>query len=91
MSGLFWWAWQIVLILLGSFFLYYGVELLISAYGLNDPYTFIMTFFASNFIILISAALIVGFVYRMVAVYRQLKNTSSGSNDSKNNSTENRN
>jgi len=91
MSGLFWWAWQIVLILLGSFFLYYGVELLISAYGLNDPYTFIMTFFASNFIILISAALIVGFVYRMVAVYRQLKNSSSGSNDSKNNSTENRN
>jgi len=90
-SGFFWWAWQIVLILLGSFFLYYGVELLISAYGLNDPYTFIMTFFASNFIILISAALIIGFVYRMVAVYRQLKKTSSGSNNSQNNSTGNRN
>ena len=90
-SGFFWWAWQIVLILLGSFFLYYGVELLISAYGLNDPYTFIMTFFASNFIILISAALIIGFVYRMVAVYRQLKKTSSGSNNSQNSSTGNRN
>jgi hypothetical protein len=79
MSGIFWWIRQIVLILLGSFFLYFGVELLISSYGLNDPYTFLMTFFASNFIILISAALVFCFVYRMVAVYRQLKNIEPGS------------
>ena len=65
--------------LVGFFFLYYGVELLISSYRLNDPYTFIMTFFASNFIILISAALVFGFAYRMVTVYRQLKNIESGS------------
>jgi len=75
MSGILWWIWQIVLIILGTFFLYYGVELLIASYELNNPFTFIMTFFASNFIILISAALIFGFIYRMVAVYRQLKNT----------------
>jgi len=73
MSGIFWWIRQIVLILLGFFFLYYGVQLLISSYGLNDPYTFIMTFFASNFIILISATLIFCFAYRMIRVYRQLK------------------
>ena len=71
MSGIIWWIRQLVLIGLGSFFLYYGVKLLISSYDLNDPYTFLMTFFASNFIILISAALVVGFAYRMVAVYRQ--------------------
>jgi hypothetical protein len=79
MSGIFWWIRQIVLISLGSFFLYYGVELLISSYGLNDPYTFIMTFFASNFIILISATLIFGFAYRMITVYRQLKKNDSSS------------
>ncbi|MBT8365833.1 MAG: hypothetical protein KJP23_14150 [Deltaproteobacteria bacterium] len=79
MSGIFWWIRQIVLILLGSFFLYYGVELLISSYGLNDPYTFLMTFFASNFIILISAALVIGFAYRMIAAYRKSKNIESGS------------
>lgn len=73
MSGLFWWIWQVVLILVGSFFLYYGIELLISSYSLKDPYTFLMTFFASNFIILISAALIVGFTYRMISVYKHLK------------------
>ena len=74
MAGIFWWIRQIALILLGSFFLYYGVELLISSYDLDDPYSFIMTFFASNFIILISATLIFGFAYRMITVYRQSKN-----------------
>jgi hypothetical protein len=73
MSGTFWWTRQVVLILVGAFFLYYGIELLISSYGLKEPHTFLMTFFASNFIILISAALIVGFAYRMISVYRQLK------------------
>jgi hypothetical protein len=79
MSGIFWWTRQVVLILVGAFFLYYGIELLISSYGLKEPYTFLMTFFASNFIILISAALIVGFAYRMVAVYRQSRNIEFGS------------
>jgi hypothetical protein len=79
MSGIIWWTRQVVLILVGAFFLYYGIELLISSYGLKEPYTFLMTFFASNFIILISAALIIGFAYRMVAVYRLSKNIESGS------------
>ena len=79
MSNLFWWIRQVILILIGTFFLFFGVQLLISAYELKDPYTFIMTFFASNFIILISAALIIGFAYRMVTVYRKLKNTDSES------------
>ena len=77
MSGMLWWTRQVVLVLIGSFFLYYGIELLISSYRLKDPYTFIMTFFASNFIILISATLIIGFVYRMVIVYRQLRDMNS--------------
>ena len=74
MSGKFWWAWQVVLILVGAFFLYYGIELLISSYRLKEPYTFLMTFFASNFIILISAALIFGFAYRIISVYRHIRN-----------------
>ena len=80
MSVILWWTRQIVLILLGSFFLYYGIELLISSYDLKDPYSFIMTFFASNFIILISATLVFGFAYRMVSVYRRSKHTESDSN-----------
>jgi hypothetical protein len=75
MSNLFWWIWQIILISVGAFFLYFGIRLLISAYEFNDPFTFLMTFFASNFIILISGTLIIGFVYRMIIVYRLSKNS----------------
>ncbi|MEJ2167070.1 MAG: hypothetical protein P8X90_16185 [Desulfobacterales bacterium] len=73
MPGIFWWVRQIVLILVAGFFLYYGIEMLIFAFGLKAPHVFLMTFFASNLIILISAALIVGFAYRMLRVYRQMR------------------
>ena len=73
MSIIFWWIRQVVLIVIGAFFLYYGIHLLISSYSLKDPFVFIMTFFASNFIILISATLVFGFAYRMVIAFRQSK------------------
>lgn len=53
------------LILVSLFFLAFGIHVLLAAYRLNDPHTFIMTFFASNFIILISGALIVGLILRL--------------------------
>ena len=77
MGTIFWWIRQAALVLLGAFFLYFGIQVLISAYALEDPFNFLMTFFASNFIILISATLIVGFVWRMISVYRLLKRTDS--------------
>jgi hypothetical protein len=77
MSNLFWWLRQIILISISAFFLYFGIRLLISAYEFNDPFTFLMTFFASNFIILISGTLIIGFIYRMITVYRLSKNSDS--------------
>ena len=75
MSIIFWWIRQVVLILIGAFFLYFGIELLISSYDLKNPFFFIMNFFAANFIILISATLIFGFTYRMVTVFRNAKKT----------------
>ncbi len=77
MSNLFWCIRQLVLISISAFFLYFGIRLLVSAYNLNDPFTFLMTFFASNFIILISAALMIGFAYRMITAYRQSRNPDS--------------
>ena len=68
-----WWVQQAGLILLGGFYLYFGIQMLIGAYTLDNPLAFIMTFFASNLIILISAVLIVGFVYRLAVVIRQSK------------------
>ena len=77
MSETYWWIRQVILVAIGAFYLYFGIQVLISAYSLNDPFSFVLTFFASNFIILISAALLVGFVLRMVTYYRKSKEMDS--------------
>ena len=65
-----WWIWQSILVLLCSFFLVLGIQILIRSYQLNNPFYFMMIFFSSNLIILISAVLMAGFLYRMLGVYR---------------------
>ena len=74
MPSRLWWIRQILLTLLGGFFLLFGVCLLILAYHLNDPFRFIMTFFASSLMILISAALLLGFIVKMIAECRGYDN-----------------
>ena len=56
---------HIFLIIVSCFFLLFGVHVLIAAYQLTDPFSFVMAFFASNLIILISAALTLGFAIRL--------------------------
>jgi len=68
-AKIFFWIKHILMVLLSCFFLMFGIHILIAAYQLNDPFSFILTFFASNFIILISAALIFVFIYRMKVFY----------------------
>jgi hypothetical protein len=72
MSGILWWIRQVIFVLLGGFFLVFGIQLLLSAYQLRDPFWFVMTFFASNLIILISAALLVGFILRIIRPHKQV-------------------
>jgi len=59
------WIKHIGWIILSGIFLVFGVHILIAAYRLNDPFSFILTFFASNFMILFSAALVFVFAYRI--------------------------
>ncbi len=54
------------------FFLAFGIDILKGAYQLNDPFSFIMTFFSASFIILISAALCISFIIKMIRVYQKL-------------------
>jgi len=70
-SIFFWWIRQIVLLLAGCFFLFFGIQLLIGAYRLKDPSWFIMLFFSSNLIILISATILVGIIFRMITFRRK--------------------
>lgn len=55
---------------LSGLFLVFGIHLLAASYRLNDPFSFVMTFFASNLMILISAVGVIASVIRMVQLYR---------------------
>lgn len=59
-----------VLLILSGVFLVFGVHVLVAAYRLNDPFSFVLTFFASNLIILISGVGVAGFLIRLVQGYR---------------------
>jgi hypothetical protein len=63
--GLWWWLGQLLLTAVACFFVCFGVLLLVGAYGLKDPYSFIMTFFGASLMILISLVMAMGFVMRM--------------------------
>ena len=75
MSNKRWWIRQIILILVDGFFLCFGIDILIAAYQLNDPFYFVMIFFSSNFIILLSLTMLVALIYQMIGFYR---NSNSG-------------
>ena len=60
----------ILLLAVGIFFLMVGILLLISAYQLTNPFAFIITFFASNLMILISATLSIGFALQFIKACR---------------------
>lgn len=70
-----WWVFQILLILVSIFFFIFGIDLLMASYRLGDPFSFIMTFFAASFILLISATLAVSFFIKMIRVFRRIQNT----------------
>nr|WP_320192372.1 hypothetical protein [uncultured Desulfobacter sp.] len=69
----FWWIAQVLCFLISIFFFVFGIDLIRGAYGLDDPFSFIMTFFAASFIILISLALSLVFLIKMIRVYRCLR------------------
>ena len=73
-----WWVWQTILVLVSVFFMIFGIQLCIYSYQLNDPFNFILTFFASNLIILISGVLLIGFVYRMIGVFKLMRKKKDG-------------
>lgn len=74
---------RIIVVGIGScIFLLFGIERLWGSYQLTNPHYFILTFFASNLIILIS---MVGFIYVVITVVtsiRTARRTESG-NDTK--------
>lgn len=68
-----WWLRSIFLSIISAFFLIWGFKELSRAYALPHPGEFLASFFSSSFIILISASLLLGFIWRMVIRYKKLK------------------
>jgi hypothetical protein len=63
--GLLWWLRQMVCTGMAIFFTGFGTCLLIGAYRLGNPFSFIMTFFGASLMIMISAVMVLGFIIRM--------------------------
>ena len=68
---LVWWTVAAASAILSIFFLFVGISLCRAAYDLEHPYQFILTFFSSNLIILISVVILLGAVLRMIGRVRQ--------------------
>lgn len=75
----------ILLLIIGIFFLIVGILLLVSSYQLNNPYAFIITLFASNLMILISATLVLGFALRLFKGHGSHSHKSKDQSDNDNN------
>lgn len=68
-----WWVRSIILSVISALFLIWGAKELSRAYALPHPGEFLASFFSSSFIILISASLLLGFIWRMVIKYKKIK------------------
>lgn len=73
MPMIVWWVRQIIFILAAIFFFLFGVHLLIASYSLKDPFSFVMTFFASNLIILISLVMVIAFGFQIIKYWKSRK------------------
>ena len=63
---LLWWTVCGASAIASIFFLFVGISLCIASYNLNHPHQFILTFFASNLIILISVVIIIAVIVRVI-------------------------
>ncbi|MBF0476207.1 MAG: hypothetical protein HQK59_10300 [Deltaproteobacteria bacterium] len=71
-----WWTVQICWVVVSVFFTIFGIDLLRAAYHLNHPSYFLLTFFSSNLIILISGAILAGMLVRIYLRFRPAKTNS---------------
>lgn len=79
-----WWCIQCIMILLSIFFTIFGIDLLIGAYSTSNPFTFIMVFFSSSLIILISLTILIGIIIKIIRVYKSLKSNPEDQNNQNN-------
>ena len=65
-----WWTLSSASAVLSIFFLFLGIHLCWASFHLGHPHLFILTFFASNLIILISVVILAGVIVRIIGRLR---------------------
>jgi len=70
MNNILWWTLRIGIGVVSLFFLAIGIDTLIASYKLQNPLEFIMYFFSSNMLILVSG---VGIIYTGFQLYGRLR------------------
>ena len=73
MDSIFWWFKQIVILFVSGFFLHRGIMVLIASYGLDNPFNFVMYFFSSSLLILVSASIM---LYPLFRIHARLRGVS---------------
>ncbi|MBW2631364.1 MAG: hypothetical protein JRC90_06305 [Deltaproteobacteria bacterium] len=73
MNAFFWWISKIFIGIASLFLFIRGVEVLIGSYSLNNPAEFIMYFFSSSMLILVSA---VGVIYSAIRIFKRIREES---------------
>jgi hypothetical protein len=78
MGSSFWWGKNIGIAFFAIFFLAFGVETLVGSFHLKNPLEFIMYFFSSSFMVLVSLAGILYPAFQLQAFFktRKMKNGS---------------
>lgn len=66
MNALLWWGKTLLIGLVSLFFLVKGIDVLIGSYYLDNPLEFVMYFFSSSMLIMVSA---VGVYYSLLHIY----------------------
>lgn len=69
------------LLLVSLFFVFLGIQILAAAYRLDDPFAFVLAFFSSNLIILVSGVMVLGFVFRLHRLWRSGRETDQHPSD----------
>ena len=70
MNVFFWWISKLFIGIASLVLFIRGIEVLIGSYSLNNPVEFLMYFFSSSMLILLSA---VGVIYSAVKIFKKVK------------------
>ncbi len=70
MNVFFWWISRLFIGIASLVLFIRGIEVLIGSYSLNNPVEFLMYFFSSSMLILLSA---VGVIYSAVKIFKKVK------------------